>query len=44
VCVGAVRRAEHADSKYLKEAEKVPKARDETLGEALGRFTRIHRH
>eukprot|EP00775_Hariotina_reticulata_P003791 gene3791-4049_t len=37
-------KADHAASKYLKESGKVPKARDETIGEALGRITGIHRH
>jgi hypothetical protein len=36
-------RADHAASKYLKESIKVPKARDETIGETFGRLTRLTR-
>eukprot|EP00879_Flechtneria_rotunda_P010898 GHRR01011389.1.p1 GENE.GHRR01011389.1~~GHRR01011389.1.p1 ORF type:complete len:173 (+),score=92.41 GHRR01011389.1:70-519(+) len=36
-------RADHAASKYLKDQFKVPKARDATISEALGRFTRFKR-
>jgi hypothetical protein len=37
----AVDRAEHAASKHLKETYKLPKAREETLKEALKRITHI---
>jgi len=39
----APRRADHAASKYLKDNMKVPKVRDETIKETLGRFTRLNR-
>lgn len=43
LCVYGVYRADHAASKYLKDTMKVPKARDQTIKEALGRFTRLNR-